>query len=333
VRFEFARRAHQRESTPSLGINREYSDVKEKERKLGHCDARTEEKRKKFKSGTVPQHKSLQASETRSGCVLRGAEEHMGRLEVLALALVDVENKVVLGDEVAGMETEKPGGLINGLRRALQLDEDADGCFVIIDEKILGPSVAGGKFVGGAELLVAEPAAKAETFEDFLQGFGFGEDRFEFFADFVAAVRGRSSGTDRELFGRGLEGQQITLGVFGGRLLPFCGSGGRFRADSEQLTVFGEASVWRVEEQIEFVDAGGDRLGAELSESAQKGFWIRDAELDFDLGWHGGGKNSRDLRGRARWAEIGRTTGTVYKSGSAGVAEAALRIQNDGKFG
>jgi hypothetical protein len=31
VRFEFARGAHQRESTPKLGINRVYRDVKEKE--------------------------------------------------------------------------------------------------------------------------------------------------------------------------------------------------------------------------------------------------------------------------------------------------------------
>jgi hypothetical protein len=38
VRFEFARGAHQRESTPKLGINRVYRDVKEKE-------ARSEENR------------------------------------------------------------------------------------------------------------------------------------------------------------------------------------------------------------------------------------------------------------------------------------------------
>jgi hypothetical protein len=36
-----------------------------------------------------------------------------------------------------------------------------------------------------------------------------------------------------------------------------------------------------------------ERLGAEFRQSSKKGLGVRDAELDFDFGWHGG-ENSRN---------------------------------------
>lgn len=183
-------------------------------------------------------------------------EEHVGGGEILALAVVEVEDQVVFGDEVARVEAEETGGLVDGVVWAFELDESADGSFVEVDEEILGPFVAGGKFVGGAEFLVLEPAAETETFEDFFEGVGVGEDGLEFFADFVAAI-GWGDGWDYgELFGRRFECEKVADGgVLGGRLLPFYGRGGRFGADAEELAVLGEAAVGSVEEQVEFVYA------------------------------------------------------------------------------
>jgi hypothetical protein len=208
----------------------------------------------------------------------------------LALAVVEVEDEVVFGDEVAGVEAEETGGLVDGVVGAFELDESADGSFVVVDEEILGPFVAGGKFVGGSEFFVLEPAAETEPFEDFFEGVGVGEDGFEFFADFVAAIGWWGSGWDYgELFGRRFECEEVTGGgVPRGSLLPFCGSGGRFGADAEELAVLGEAAIGSVEEQVEFVYARGDGLGTEFAQRVQKGFGFEDAELDFDLGRHGG---------------------------------------------
>jgi hypothetical protein len=90
------------------------------------------------------------------------------------------------------------------------------------------------------------------------------------------------------LFGRRFKGKQVARGCFGGRLLPFCGSGGRFGADAQELTVLGEAPVGGVEEQVEFVDARRDGLGAEFGEISKEGFGVEDAELDFDFRRHAG---------------------------------------------
>jgi hypothetical protein len=213
----------------------------------------------------------------------------VGGREVLALAVVEVEDQVVFGDEVTGVEAEKPGCLVDGVVRAFELDEGTDGGFVVIDEQVFSPFVAGRKFVGGAEFFVAEPAAEAETFEDFFEGVGIGEDSFQFFADFVAAM-GWGSGWDYgELFGRRFECEEVTDGgLFGGRLVPFCGSGRGLGTDAQELAVLGETAVGGVEEEVEFVDTKGGGLGAEFGEHAEEGFGVEDAELDFDLGRHGG---------------------------------------------
>ena len=129
----------------------------------------------------------------------------------MALAIVEVEDEVVFGDEVAGMKAEEAGSLVNGSGRPLEFDEGADGGFVVVDEEILGPMIAGREFVGSAELFVAEPATKAEAFEDFLQGGSVGENGFQFFADLVATIGRRCSGPNGELLGRRFEGEQVAL--------------------------------------------------------------------------------------------------------------------------
>ena len=153
-------------------------------------------------------------------------KEHVGGLEGLALAVVEVEEEVVFEDVVAGGEAKFAGGLIDGVAGAFEFDEGADGGFIVIDEEILGPLEAGGEAIGGAVFFVTEPAAEAEAFEDSLESVGVGEDGFEFFADFVAAVGRRSGGADGEFFGRGFEGEEkagnvsFGGGLFGGGLLP-----------------------------------------------------------------------------------------------------------------
>ena len=105
-------------------------------------------------------------------------EKHMGGLEAAALAVVEVENEVVFQDVIGRGEAEFAGGLIDGGAGAFEFDEGADGGFVVVDDKIPGPFQAGRETVGGAVLFVAEPAAQAEAFEDFLEGVGVGEDGF-----------------------------------------------------------------------------------------------------------------------------------------------------------
>jgi hypothetical protein len=224
----------------------------------------------------------------------------VGGLEVLAFAVVQVENQVVFDDEVAGMEAEEARGLVDGLMGAFELDKGSDGSFVEVDEQILGPSITGRKFVGSAEFLVAEPPAEAEAFEDFGERGGVGEDGFEFFADFMAALGRRCRGTDGELFGRGFEGEEVALDAFVGRFLAFCGRfsataveigvpcGGRFGTDAKELAMFREAAVRRVEEEIPFVNARRDRLGSDFGERAEERFAVQDTQLDFDFRWHGG---------------------------------------------
>jgi len=232
--------------------------------------------------------------QTAQGQLALGArEEHVGGLEALALTVVQVEDEVILGDEVARVEAKLAGSLVDGVRRAFEFDEGADGGFVEVNQEIFGPFEACGEFVGSAEFFVAEPAAEAEAFEDFLESGSVSKGGLEFFADLVAAVRRRSGGADGELFGRRFEGEQVALGggfagFSGGELLPFCFCGGRggFGTDAEELTVFGQATVGGVEDEVAFVDAGGDGFGTEFRESAEEGFGVGDVEFDFDLGRH-----------------------------------------------
>lgn len=85
----------------------------------------------------------------------------MRRREGLAFAVVEVKDQVVFSDEVARMEAQKAGGLIDGVGGTFEFDVYTDGGFVVIDEEILGPFVFGGEFVGRAEFFVAEPTAEA----------------------------------------------------------------------------------------------------------------------------------------------------------------------------
>ena len=141
----------------------------------------------------------------------------MGGLEVLALAVVEVEDEVVFQDIVAGRKAEFAGGLVNGGARAFELGEGTDGGFVEIDDEVFGPFQAGGETVGGTEFFVAEPAFEAQTFEDFLKRSGIGEDDFDLLADFVAVFGVGSDRADGELLGRGFEGKEgAGGGVFGG---------------------------------------------------------------------------------------------------------------------
>ena len=212
-------------------------------------------------------------------------EEHIGRLEVPVLAVVQVKDKVVFENVIVRGEAEFAGGLIDGVGRAFELDEGADGSFVEIDQEALGPGEVRRETIRGAIFLVAEPALEAEALEDSLEGGGIGEDDFDFFADFVAAVVGSAGGADGEFFGWGFEGEDGAKGGFSPRLLPCRGRG--FGANAEELTVLGEAAVGSVEDDVVFVDAGGDRLGAEFFESAEEGFGVRKTEFDFGFTGHG----------------------------------------------
>ena len=160
------------------------------------------------------------------GAALQGiGEKHVGGLEVLALAVIEVEDKIVLEDIVAVREAEFAGGLVDGGAGAFELSEGADGGFVEIDDDVFGPFQAGRKTVRGAEFFVAEPAFEAQTFEDFLERSRIGEDDFDLLADFVAALGG-SDGADGELLGRGFEGEDgAGGGVFGGGFALGLGGG------------------------------------------------------------------------------------------------------------
>jgi hypothetical protein len=219
----------------------------------------------------------------------RLGEEHVGGGKALAFAVVKIEDEVVFGDEIAGVEAEEMGGLVDGVMRAFEFDVGADGGFVVVDKQILSPFVTSGEFVGRAELFVSEPAAETETFENFLEGKGLGENCFEFLSNLVAVIARKGGRADGELFGRRFEGEEMTRwGFFGGGLFPFCFSGcGRLGADSKELAMLGQTTVGGIKEKILLVDAGSHGLGTELCEGAEERFGVGYAELNFDFGWHG----------------------------------------------
>ena len=178
----------------------------------------------------------------RSGFRLR--EKHVGGLEILTLAVVEVENQVVLGDEVARVKTEEAGGLIDGVMGTFEFNEGADGGFIEVDEQAFSPFVAGWEGVGSAELFIPKPAAQAQSFKDSLHRGGIIKGGLEFFADLVPAVGPRGGRADGELLGRGFESEEVASGrSFQRGLPPFCLWGGftrgDFGANAEKLAVFG----------------------------------------------------------------------------------------------
>lgn len=239
----------------------------------------------------------------------------MGGLEVLALAVVEIEEEIVFQDVVAWGETEFAGGLIDGVAGAFEFDESTDGGFVEIDEEAAGPTEAGGETVRGAVLFVAEPATQAEAFKDFLEGGGLREDHFDFLADLVAAIEGRGCGADGELLGRAFEGEEgARRGFSGGGLLPFWG--GRFGADAEELAVLGEPAVGGIEDDVVLVDARRDGFGANLFKEAEKGFGAGDVEFDFSFAGH---EEIVVEEGDARRAKgIGRSRAALQKKAEFG---------------
>jgi hypothetical protein len=212
----------------------------------------------------------------------------VGRLDVAAAAVLEIEDKVVFEDVVGAVVAEFMCGLINGGARALEFDKGADRGFVEVDEKVLGPFEAGGETKRRTELFVAEPAFEAEPLEDFLEGVGIGEDKFDFFADLMTAVRRRGGGADSELVRGAFESEE---GADGGLFRAGVARGGlrseRFGADAEELAVLSEAAVGGVEDEVEFVSPGRDRLGPELFEGAEERLGVVDFELDLSLARHG----------------------------------------------
>jgi len=211
----------------------------------------------------------------------------VGRLDVAAAAVVEIEDKVVFEDVVGAVIAELVCGLINGGAGALEFDKGTDGCFVEVDEKVLGPFEAGRETVRRAELFVPEPAFEAESLEDFLEGVGIGEDKFDFFADLVTPVRRRGGGTDGQLVRGAFEGEESADGgLFGAGVSRGGLRGERFGADAEELAVLGEAAVGGVEDKVEFVSPGREGLGTELFESAEEGLGVADFELDLSFAGH-----------------------------------------------
>lgn len=212
-------------------------------------------------------------------------EEHVGGLEILALAVVEIEEQIVFEDVVVGREAEFAGGLVDGVAGAFELDESADGGFVEVDEEVAGPTEAGGQAIGATVLFVTEPATEAEAFKDSLEGGRVGEDHLDFLADLVAPVVGRGGGTNGELLGWAFEGEEGTgRGFSGGGFFPFRGGG--FGADAEELAMLGEPTVGSIEDDVVLMDARGGGFGAEFLKLAKKGFGARDAELDFSFAGH-----------------------------------------------
>ena len=93
----------------------------------------------------------------------------MGRLEIAAAAVVEIENEVVFEDIIAAVVAELASRLIYRGTWAFEFHEGANGGFIEIDDQVLGPFEAGREPVRGAEFFVTKPAFKAKSFEDFLK--------------------------------------------------------------------------------------------------------------------------------------------------------------------
>lgn len=173
--------------------------------------------------------KKSRRAHKKAGSALQGiGEEHVGRLEVAALAVVEVEDEVIFEDVVVGRKAKFAGGLVDGGAGAFEFNEGAEGGFVEINDEAFGPFEAGGKTIGGAELFIAKPAFEAQAFEDFLERGRVGEDHFDFLADLVDAVSGGRGRADGQLVGGGFEGQEdARRGLLGRRRLAL---GGRLAA-------------------------------------------------------------------------------------------------------
>ena len=208
-------------------------------------------------------------------------EEHVARSDTAAAAVVQVEDQVIFKDEVLDGVAEFAGGAVDGVAGTFEFDEGADRSFVELDEETLSPGVAGGKFVGGAEFFVTEPAAESEAFKDFLESRGVRENELDFFADFVVAFSGSGGRTDGQLVRGGFEGEQ------GARRRFLAGGDSDLGTDAEELTMLGEATIGGVEDEIEFMGARNGRLRAKLGETPKESFVVVDFELDFGFARHG----------------------------------------------
>ena len=176
------------------------------------------------------------------------------------------------------------GGLIDGVAGAFQFDESADGRLVEINQEVFGPLQASGQTVGGAVLFVAEPAAQPETLEDFLEPRSVGKHHFKLLPDLVPVIR-EALGADGQLFGRAFERKDGAGGGFFAGDLPACWRW-CFGAEAQELAMFGETAVGRVEDQVVLMDASGDGLGAEFLEMTKKGPGVENSKFDFGFASH-----------------------------------------------
>ena len=103
MRFEFAGRAHAEKFTPWLGINLERGNVNKRMEISGE---------KLQESSRVEKFKVQLATETQDARHRQGArrsgflrEEHVSRVLAAAAAVVEVEDKIVFGDEIARRKT------------------------------------------------------------------------------------------------------------------------------------------------------------------------------------------------------------------------------------
>ena len=74
----------------------------------------------------------------------------MGRLEIAAAAVVEIEDEIVFEHVVTAVVAKFARRPIYRGTGALEFHESANGCFVEIDHEALGPFEAGRKPVGGA---------------------------------------------------------------------------------------------------------------------------------------------------------------------------------------
>ncbi len=186
-------------------------------------------------------------------------EEHVLGLDAFAAAVGDVQGEIVGEDVITAGEAEFLGGAINGVGRAFELDEIADGSFVKLDQEPRGPGFGGWELIGGAEFFVAKPAAHAEAFKNFGEVGRIGDLSFYFFADFMGTVDGTWI-SSAVVHGGTLEGEDLAArrgsgGFFAGtarrRAFFSCGlfngssalEGCGFSAEAEKLTVFRETAV------------------------------------------------------------------------------------------
>ena len=216
----------------------------------------------------------------------RRVEKHMARLLAPSAALFEVEGEIVFEDVVAFGFEELLRCAVDGLGGPFELKERADGRLVEFEEEALGPIRTSRKAVRRAVFFVTEPAGHTEAFEDLGECGGVRDLEFEFVADLVTAARFGfrqvRGGGRRALEGKDGAGRPIS---FGSGI-----SAWRFGAHAEELTVFREATLGRVEDDVLFVDAatvGRDRASPQALEDALQRFSVAHWQFDFSFARHG----------------------------------------------